>query len=104
MSYTVVRADSHNAAAQAIREASALYDLSGRFRGGHAGSADTRRLVEVAQCLLLAQSAATFTVGTPTVPGPFPLLGSYSVRTTWDASARARAGWLAGDALATAVC
>jgi outer membrane immunogenic protein len=33
-------------------------------------------------------------IGTPTFPGPFPFAGSFSVRTTWDASARARAGWL----------
>ena len=30
---------------QVVREASALHDLSGRVRGGHAGSADTRRLI-----------------------------------------------------------
>jgi outer membrane immunogenic protein len=39
--------------------------------------------------------AANILVGTPTFRGPFPVLGSYSVKTTWDASARARAGWLA---------
>ena len=30
---------------QAVREASAFHDLSGRVRGGHARSADTRRLI-----------------------------------------------------------
>jgi outer membrane immunogenic protein len=39
--------------------------------------------------------AANIGVITAAVGGPFPVLGSYSVKTTWDASARARAGWLA---------
>jgi hypothetical protein len=39
--YTVVRAESHDAAAKLF---SALHDLSWRFRGSHAGPADTERL------------------------------------------------------------
>jgi hypothetical protein len=35
---------------QAVREASTLHDLSGRIRGGHAGFADTGRLVGAHGC------------------------------------------------------
>jgi hypothetical protein len=39
--FMVMRAESY----EAVREASALHDLSGRVRGDHAGSADARRLI-----------------------------------------------------------
>ena len=39
--FMVVRADSHEDAAKLVREASTLHDLSGRIRGGYAGSADS---------------------------------------------------------------
>jgi hypothetical protein len=37
--FMVVRADSHEGGRQAVREAFAFHDLSGRVRGDHAGSA-----------------------------------------------------------------
>ena len=43
--FMVVRAESHEAAARLFENASAFHDLSGRVRGGHAGSADTGRLI-----------------------------------------------------------
>ena len=43
--FMVVRAEFARGGRQAVREASAFHDLSGRVRGDHAGSADTRRLI-----------------------------------------------------------
>jgi outer membrane immunogenic protein len=38
---------------------------------------------------------AELLIGTPTFPGPYSVDGgAFSVKTTWDASARARVGWL----------
>jgi hypothetical protein len=46
--YTVVRAESRDAAAKLF---SALHDLSWRFRGSHAGPADTERLGDLLMAL-----------------------------------------------------
>jgi len=45
--FMVVRGGIARGGRQAVRDASAFHDLSGRVRGDHAGSADTRRLIGI---------------------------------------------------------